>query len=72
MKIWEVLKRENIDKKYKTKIYGLEKILTVAYDVNSNTFLTLKNNKNNNDIEYPLSSLYLGCILELDFEEFKG
>lgn len=38
MKIWEILKRENIGKKYKTKIYGIEEVLKVGYDKNSNNF----------------------------------
>ncbi|KEI95015.1 hypothetical protein N496_18800 (plasmid) [Clostridium botulinum A2B3 87] len=71
MKIWEVLKKENIGKKYKTTIYSIEEILTVGYDENSNTFLTLKRYKHNNGVEFPLSQIYLGCILEKDFEEVE-
>ncbi|GCD10403.1 hypothetical protein [Clostridium tagluense] len=71
MKIWEVLKRENIDKKYKTTIYSMDEVLKVGYDINSNTHLTLKRNKNSDSIEFPLSQLYLGCILEMDFEEIN-
>lgn len=69
MKIWEVLKRENIGKKYKTKIYGMDDVLKVNYDENSNTFLTLKSVETNDRIKFPLSQLYLGCILQMDFEE---
>lgn len=69
MKIWEILKRENIGKKYKTKIYGIEEVLKVGYDKNSNSFLTLKRSKQDRCLEFPLSSIYLGCILEMDFEE---
>lgn len=68
MKIWEILKRENIGKKYETKIYGIKDIVKVDYDVNSNNWLTVKN-VNKDGLEFPLSQLYLGAILELEFEE---
>lgn len=68
MKIWEILKRENIGKKYKTKIYGAEEVVTVGYDCNSDSWLTIKR-VGNNGIRFPLSQIYLGCILEMDFEE---
>lgn len=71
MKISEVLKRENLGKKYKTKIYGIEEVLKVGYDINQDKFLTLKRDKQSGGIEYPLSQLYLDCILQMDFEEVK-
>lgn len=69
MKIWEILKVENIGKKYKTKIYGIEEVLKVGYDINSNSFLTLKRAKKDGCLEFPLSQIYLGCILKMDFDE---
>lgn len=71
MKIWEILKRENIGKKYKTKIYGIDEILKVDYDFNSYSFLTLKRDKQSDCVEFPLSQIYLGRILQMDFEEIK-
>lgn len=71
MKIWEILKRENIGKKYEVIIYGnLKDVVKVDYDVNSNSWLTVRNVKDEG-LKYPLSQLYLGVILELDFEEIK-
>jgi hypothetical protein len=72
MRIWEVLKKENIGKKYKTTIYATEEVLKVGYAENSNTFLTLKRNKSGNRIEFPLSQIYLGCILEMEFQEVNS
>lgn len=68
MKIWEILKKENIGKKYKTKIYGLDKIVKVDYDCNTYNWLTVKNVENHG-LEYPLDQLYLEVILKMDFEE---
>lgn len=71
MKIWEVLKIENLGKKYKTKFYGcIEEIVKVDYDINSYSWLTLKS-VDKNRIKYPLTQLYLGVILQLEFEEIK-
>ena len=68
MKIWEILKRENIGKKYETKIYGIKEIVKVGYDINSNSWLTVKR-VNKEEIEFPLHQLYLGVILEMEFKE---
>lgn len=68
MKIWEVLKKDNIGKKYKTKIHGIEEIVKVGYDCNSDSWLTVKS-VGNKGIRFPLSQLYLGVILEMEFEE---
>lgn len=71
MKIWEILKRENIGKKYETKIYGgIKEVVKVDYDINSDSWLTVKSVKDNG-LMYPLSQLYLGTILELEFEEIQ-
>ena len=70
MKIWEVLKRENIGKKYETKIYGIKDILEVTYDKNTYTWLNLKNTKKEG-VEFPLHSLYLDVILGMEFEEVQ-
>lgn len=69
MKIWDVLKTENIGKRYRTKIYGMDETLKVDYDINSYTYLTLKSD--NDYVKFPLSQMYLGCILQMDFEEIK-
>ena len=68
MKIWEVLTKENIGKKFKTKIYGLEKIVEVGYDYNSDKWLTVKK-VGDGGVRFPLSLLYLGAILEMEFEQ---
>lgn len=68
MKILEVLTKENIGKKFKTKIYGLEEIVKVGYDCNSDKWLTVKR-VGDDGIRFPLSQLYLGVILEMEFEQ---
>lgn len=68
MKIWEILKRKNMGKKYKTKIYGIDEIVKVDYDSNSNSWLNIKR-LDNSGVVYPLHSIFLGAILEMDFEE---
>ena len=67
MKIWEILKAENLGKKYRVKLYGIEQEVTVSYDGSSN-YLTIK--KETYPF-YPLNSFYLGAILALEFEEAK-
>lgn len=67
MKIWEILKAENLGKKYGVKLYGIEQEVTVGYDGNSD-YLTIK--KETYPF-YPLNSFYLGAILALEFEEAK-
>lgn len=67
MKIWEILKAENLGKKYGVKLYGIEQEVTVGYDGNSD-YLTVK--KETYPF-YPLNSFYLGAILALEFEEAK-
>ena len=67
MKIWEILKAENLGKKYRVKLYGIEQEVTVGYDGNSD-YLTIK--KETYPF-YPLNSFYLGAILALEFEEAK-
>ena len=67
MKIWEILKAENLGKKYRVKLYGVEQEVTVGYDGNSD-YLTIK--KETYPF-YPLNSFYLGAILALEFEEAK-
>ena len=37
MKIWEILKKENRNKKYKTNIFGFGEVVKVDYDCNSDT-----------------------------------
>lgn len=72
MKIWEILKKENIGKKYKTKIYGsIEEIVEVDYDINTNIWLTVRDKNKLSGTEYPLKNIYLEKILELEFEEIK-
>ena len=69
MKIWEILKRENIGKKYETRIYGgIKEVVKVDYDINSDSWLTVKG-VSDNSLTFPLNQLYLGVILELEFEE---
>ena len=70
MRIWEILKKENIGKKYETEIYGIKEILEVAYDIYTYNWLNLKNTKKEG-AEFPLDSLYLGSILEMEFKEVK-
>ena len=67
MKIWEILKAENLGKKYRVKLYGVEQEVTVGYEGNSD-YLTIK--KETYPF-YPLNSFYLGAILALEFEEAK-
>ncbi len=67
MKIWEILKVENLNKRYRVKIYGVEQEVIVAYEGNSN-YLTVK--KETYPF-YPLNSFYLGAILDLEFKEVK-
>lgn len=67
MKIWEILKAENLGKKYKVKLYGIEQEVTVGYEGNSD-YLTIK--KETYPF-YPLKPFYLGAILDLEFEEAK-
>lgn len=67
MKIWEILKAENLGKKYRVKLYGIEQEVTVSYD-GSSDYLTIK--KETYPF-YPLNSFYLGAILALEFEEAK-
>lgn len=71
MKIWDILKRENIGKKYEVKIHGnIPDIVKVDYDVNSDSWLTVKNT-NKEDVKFPLHSLYLEVILKLEFKEVQ-
>ena len=67
MKIWEILKAENLGKKYRVKLYGIEQEVTVGYD-GSSDYLTIK--KETYPF-YPLKSFYLEAILALEFEEAK-
>ena len=67
MKIWEILKAENLGKNYRVKLYGVEQEVTVGYDGNSD-YLTIK--KETYPF-YPLKSFYLEAILALEFEEVK-
>ena len=67
MKIWEILKVENLGKNYRVKLYGVEQEVTVGYDGNSD-YLTIK--KETYPF-YPLKSFYLEAILALEFEEVK-
>ncbi len=68
MKIWEVLRPENLYRKYKVVIYDdYKQEVSVEYDGNSD-YLTVKQKKYP---LYPLKSLRLGRILELEFEEIK-
>lgn len=71
MKIGEILKTENKDKLYKTQINGIDTIVKVGYDYCSDKWLTVKGVGKNNT-EFPIRNLYLGVILEMEFEEYKG
>lgn len=68
MRIWEILKKENIGKKYETEIYGIKEVVKVGYDCNTDSWLTVKR-VGNDGIRFPLSQLYLGVILEMEFKE---
>ena len=70
MKIWEILKRENIGREYEVKIYGLSEIVKVDYDVDPCGWLTVKG-VGDAGLEYPLKQLHLREIVKLDFEEVK-
>jgi hypothetical protein len=68
MKIWEVLRPGNLYRKYKVAIHNdYKQEVSVEYDGNSD-YLTVKQKKYP---PYPLESLRLGRILELEFEEIK-
>lgn len=70
MRIWEILKKENVGKRYEAEIYGIKDILEVTYDINTYTWFNLQNTRKKG-VKFPLHSLYLGAILEMEFKEVK-